>query len=97
MKISHETPISLLEYSTEFNDYDYALVHLFEEYTKYFDFFKKSISQGRTVILDNSIFELGKAFDSDRFAYWIQQLNPTEYIIPDSLENCVEKIGRAHV
>ena len=95
MKISHECPISLLEESREFNDYDYALVHLFEENEDYFEFFKESISLGRKVILDNSIFELEKAFNPERFAYWINRLQPTEYIIPDVLESCQGTMSQA--
>lgn len=87
MKVSHESPLSLLSLSRKYNDYDYALVHLFEEIPEYLEFFKKSIEMGRHVILDNSIFELGKSFNPDRFAHWIEQLNPTEYIIPDVLED----------
>lgn len=86
-KISHESPLSLLPLSRQYNDYDYALVHLFDELPEYFNFFRESIEQGRVVILDNSIFELGEAFDSDKFAEWIVKLKPTEYIIPDVLEN----------
>lgn len=95
MKISHESPLCLLEESRQYNDYDYALVHLFEEIPEYYDFFKKSIEQGRHVILDNSIFELGKAFDSERFLYWINQLKPTEYIIPDVLEDALGTMDNA--
>jgi hypothetical protein len=87
MLISHETPISLLETSRGYNDYDYALVHLFKEYPSYYSFFEKSLEQGRHVLLDNSIFELGTAYDSDEFAYWIKKLRPTEYIVPDVLED----------
>jgi len=87
MKISHESPICLLDESRRFNDYDYALVHLFEEHPKYYEFFKKSVEMGREVLLDNSIFELGVSFDPERFAYWIKKLKPTSYIIPDVLED----------
>jgi hypothetical protein len=87
MYISHETPISLLETSRGYNDYEYALVHLFKEQPEYYDFFKKSVEMGRHVLLDNSIFELGEAYDSDEFAVWINKLQPTEYIIPDVLED----------
>lgn len=87
MKIAHESPLSLLKFSRTYNDYDYALVHLFETEPKYFAFFEQSIAEGRHVILDNSIFELGTAFDADSFAYWINRLKPTEYIIPDVLED----------
>ena len=67
IKVSHESPLSMLEISRTYNDYDYALVHLFETHPGYFNFFEDSIKRGRHVILDNSIFELGKAFDSRKF------------------------------
>jgi hypothetical protein len=95
MKISHESPLCMLERSREYNDYDYALVHLFEENKEYYNFFKESLKQGREVILDNSIFELGTAFDSNRYAYWIKELRPTEYIIPDVLEDTLGTMDNA--
>jgi HPt (histidine-containing phosphotransfer) domain-containing protein len=73
-------------------DYSYALVHLFEEDKEYLNLFKEAIEEGREVILDNSIFELEKAFDADRFAYWVNELQPTWYIVPDSLENSQQTI-----
>jgi len=93
-KISHESPLSLLKLSRKYNDYDYALVHLFDELPEYLAFFKESISMGRHVILDNSIFELGTAFDSDEFAKWILELTPSEYIIPDALENIDQTLNK---
>jgi hypothetical protein len=96
MKISHEVPFALLEKSRSFNDYDYALVHLFEEHYEYYNFFVDSIKLGRTVILDNSVFELNSAFDPDRFAFWINKLQPTEYIIPDVLDDAQQTIDNIH-
>lgn len=87
MLISHETPVSLLPYSWGYNDYDYCLVHLLPENQKYKDFYFKSVEYGRRVLLDNSIFELGTAFDPDQFAYWVKELKPFEYVIPDVLED----------
>lgn len=87
MQISHEVPLVLLEKSREFNDYDYALVHLFEKYPEYLKFYKESIKMGRNVLLDNSIFELEEAFDADKFAKWVLELTPTRYIIPDVLDD----------
>ncbi len=95
IQISHEVPLILLEQSRVFNDYDYALVHLFKENKQYYDFFKKSLGLGRRVILDNSIFELESKFDNDVFIDYIKELKPTEYIIPDSLENLRETIQSA--
>lgn len=95
IKISHESPLSMLEISRTYNDYDYALVHLFEKHPSYYQFFEESLNLGRTVLLDNSIFELGTAFDSDKYMEWINKLNPTEYIIPDALEDCDLTIAKA--
>ena len=95
IKISHESPLSMLEISRTYNDYDYALVHLFETNPEYFNFFKESLKQGRTVLLDNSIFELGTAYDSNKYVEWINKLEPTEYIIPDALEDCNKTIQQA--
>lgn len=85
--ISHESPISLLEESMEYNDYDYCLVHLLESNPEYANFFKKSALLDRQVLLDNSIFELGKAFESSKFAKAVEDIQPTYYIVPDVLED----------
>lgn len=87
VKIAHEAPITIMDEVRSRTDYDYALVHLFETHPKYLRHFKQSVELGRDVILDNSIFELGEAFDADRYAHWIRELKPTEYILPDVLED----------
>jgi hypothetical protein len=87
MKIAHEAPTSIFAAVQRMTDYDYALVHLFEENPMYYRMFKDAVINGREVILDNSIFELGTAFDSDLYYKWIEKLQPTYFIIPDVLED----------
>lgn len=87
MYISHESPISILKESLRYNDYDYCLVHLCETLPEYYNFFRESIKHKRHVLLDNSIFELGVSFDPKKYAHYIEELRPTEYIIPDVLED----------
>ena len=87
MKIAHECPLSIFDQVQTLTDIDYALVHLFEESEAYYKKFKQSVHVGREVILDNSIFELGEAFDTKKYREWIKKLQPTWYIIPDVLEN----------
>jgi hypothetical protein len=96
MLVSHESPISMLEESREYNSYDYALVHLFETHPEYYSFFKQSLLQGREVLLDNSIFELGHAFDSIKFAKYVEELKPTYYIVPDVLEDSQATMASFH-
>jgi hypothetical protein len=94
MKVSHECPISILSESRFFNDFDYALVHLFDEIPEYRDYYKRMRTEfNRDVLLDNSIFELGTAFDADEFYKKILWLEPTMYIVPDVLENHSETIN----
>ena len=87
MKIAHESPKSIFKEVQKFTDYDYALVHLFEEDKEYLDLFKEAIRKGREVILDNSIFELEEAFEAEKFAYWVKRMRPEWYIVPDALED----------
>jgi hypothetical protein len=83
VKVSHETPLCLLEDSRLFNDYDYCLPHLLDQEQGYQDYFLTSVSQGRYIIMDNSLHELGHAYDEDRLMYWISVLRPNEFIVPD--------------
>ena len=88
IKIAHESPTAIFDDVQAKTDYDYALVHLLEENEEYLNHFKTAIQKkGREVILDNSIFELEEAFDAEKFAYWVEKIRPTWYIVPDALEN----------
>jgi len=94
MKTAHEAPLSIFDMVSDLTDYDYALVHLFEENPGYLAKFEEKRDQGREIILDNSIFELGESFDSERFAHWVRHLKPTWYIIPDALEKKDDTIAK---
>ena len=87
MKISHEVPICLLEDSLDFNDYDYCLPHLLDKYEEYKKYFQWAKENNRYIIMDNSLHELGHAYDTDRLMYWINELQPNEFIVPDVWEN----------
>lgn len=84
MNISHEVPLALLNESRFFNDFDYALVHLLDANEQYRKYYMNAVNEGRTVYLDNSLYELGKAFDPKKYLEWIIELRPTYYIIPDT-------------
>jgi hypothetical protein len=95
IKRFHEAPKSIFNQVQKYTHGDYALVHLYEEDPEYLKMFKQALSEGREIILDNSIFELGSAFDAERFAYWIEQTTPTWYVIPDALEDANKTIQQA--
>jgi len=97
IKISHETPLCLLNDSRRFNDYDYCLPHLLDEEPGYLEYFLESKKQGRYIIMDNSLHELGEAYNHERLIHWINELEPNEFIVPDVWENCVESIQNAEI
>jgi len=94
IKIAHESPKCIFSDVQQYTDYDYALVHLFEEDKEYLKLFRDALDKGREVILDNSIFELEEAFDADKFVEWVKILKPTWYIVPDALEDCKKTMSQ---
>ena len=97
VKVSHETPMCLLEDSMRFNDYDYCLPHLLDEEPKYLEYFKKAKEAGRYIIMDNSLHELGEAYTHERLIHWINEIKPNEFIVPDVWENCAESMQNAEI
>ena len=95
IKISHETPLCLLEDSKHFNDYDYCLPHLLDEEKGYEEYFRQVKKEGRYIIMDNSLHELGEAYNNNRLMYWINELEPDEFIVPDVWENRDQSVVNA--
>jgi hypothetical protein len=95
MKVSHEVPLCLLEDSLKFNDYQYCLPHLLDQDEDYKNFFYKVKQEGVYIIMDNSLHELGHAYNSDRLIYWINELKPDEFIVPDVWQDSIASIESA--
>ena len=83
MKVSHEVPRCLLTASPEFNDYDYCLPHLLDQDEVYKQYFYDAKKTGRYIIMDNSLHELGEAYNHKRLIHWVKELEPDEFIVPD--------------
>jgi len=95
VKVSHEVPIALLEDSKYFNDYDYCLPHLLDQYSEYEEYFRKAKRTGRYIIMDNSLHELGHAYDTKSLLYWVEELEPDEFIVPDVWEEANASVRNA--
>lgn len=94
-KISHEVPLCLLDKSREFNDYDYLLPHLMDESEEYKNFFIESKKQGRYIMMDNSLHELGIPYSEERLLYWLEQIQPNEFFVPDYWEDEIKSVKSA--
>lgn len=83
MYIAHEAPLQMMAAVQALTDYDYCLVHLLEESPEYLKFFEHTKTLDRRIIMDCSLFELGEAYNSDKYYEWLLKLDPDEYIVPD--------------
>ncbi len=94
MLISHEVPLDLLDVSLTFNDYDYLLPHYYVKYPKYKEFYLKSKEKGRTIIMDNGLFE-GGVFPDKELISIINEIKPNIFIVPDAWNDNIATLENA--
>jgi len=95
IKLSHEVPLAVLPVSKTFNDYDYCLPHLLDKEYDYFAYFEEAKKEGRYIIMDNSLHELGHAYDTERLLHWVNYFKPNEFIVPDVWQDMQGSIDNA--
>lgn len=83
MKSNHEAPLELMNFVKSYNDYDFCLPHLLDQSKEYEEFFRQSKKENRYIIMDNSLHELGESYDFNRLIFWLKELQPDEFIVPD--------------
>jgi len=83
MKISHELPLSLMHNAYKWNDYDYCLPHLIDQYDQYRLFFQKSRLDKRFIIMDNGLFE-GVTHTVEDLIEKINLIRPNIFVVPDA-------------
>ena len=83
MKVSHELPLGLMHYGYEWNDYDYCLPHLVDQYDQYRLYFQKAKADGRFIIMDNGLFE-GVEHTTEDLLDKINLIRPNIFIVPDA-------------
>ena len=94
MKISHELPLSLMQYAYEWNDYDYCLPHLLDKSPQYKLFFTKAKKDGRFIIMDNGLFE-GVNHTTEDLLEKIELLHPNIFIVPDAWNDSISTLRNA--
>jgi hypothetical protein len=50
---------------------------------------------GRYIVMDNSLHELGEAYNTKRLIHWIDEIKPNEFIIPDVWEDHISSVVNA--
>jgi len=87
MKLSFESPLSLLTNSLEYNDYQYILPHLSDLYPEYKEFMLSYRQHPDSfIIMDNGLFENVKHTQEDLIEK-IDLFEPDIFISPDEWNN----------
>jgi len=94
MKVSHELPLSLMQYAYKWNDYDYCLPHLIDESTRYKLFFQKARVDNRFIIMDNGLFE-GVDHTIADLLEKINLIRPNIFIVPDAWNDSTTTVRSA--
>lgn len=95
MRISHETPLKLLQNSLEFNDYQYILPTFYNKYSEYKEFMLEYRKQKNSfIILDNGLFE-GDNYSDSELLKMIDEIKPDIFIVPDEWNNKTNTIVNA--
>lgn len=89
VQMTYQIPIPLLE--TYRGDFDFALAHLCNFSLRYGDFYRKATSEGRMVLLDNSIHELGSPLTIDEIVQADAIIGGASFIIPPDWHDEKEK------
>lgn len=83
MKVSHESPLCLLDDSLSYNNYQYCLPRFYKKYPQYKEFFLKYRKQPDSfIILDNGLFE-GDSFTNGQLLELINEIKPDIFVVPD--------------
>ena len=85
--LAMEAPMDLLSDLPYITDFDFALTHLFKESETYFNYYESMSKQGREVVLDNSVNELGVPFSIKDMEEVAKVIQPRYIIPPDYLNN----------
>jgi len=94
MKVSHELPLSLLQYSKTWNDYEYCLPHLLDQNEQYRIHFQKARLDKRFIIMDNGLFE-GVEHTTEDLLDKINLVRPDIFIVPDAWNDSATTLRNA--
>jgi hypothetical protein len=95
LKISHEVPLCFLKESLEWNDYQYVLPHLTDQYPQYkTHMLEYREKPGSFIICDNGLFE-GVTHTTEDLLEKINLIKPNIFIVPDAWNDATTTLVNA--
>lgn len=87
LKLAVELPVSLLHLSN-LTDYDFVIASYYLKNKEYANFYKNMRKdKERFMILDNGAFENGKSMEFDAYIKIVNELDPDEVVLPDTVND----------
>ena len=95
LKISHEVPLCFLKESLKWNDYQYVLPHLIDQYPQYkTHMLEYREKPGSFIICDNGLFE-GVVHTTEDLLEKINLVRPNIFIVPDAWNDSTTTLRNA--
>lgn len=91
-KIAQIVPVLHLEQIKD-NHYHMCLAHLVEQSLEYGQFYRRMSEDGKFVLMDNGAAE-GAQLPVEELLTMYNTINPTEIVLPDTLNNCVDTLRK---
>ena len=91
-KIAQIVPVLHLE-QIHHNHYHMCLAHLVMESKEYAEFYALMVDEGKYVLMDNGAAE-GSQLSVEELIKMYETINPTEIVLPDTLNNCVDTLRK---
>jgi len=99
IRLATEMPNICLNTHGNLFNYEFCLTHMAEQSNEYLEFYLNQNKKGRLVILDNSVFELGKSVSPERI--WnvylkFERKDMVVLVCPDVFGNGLESIKKTN-
>ena len=95
MKVSHEVPLCFLKESLKWNDYQYVLPHLIDQYPQYkIHMLEYREKPGSFIIQDNGLFE-GVVHTTEDLLSKIELIRPNIFVVPDEWNDSAATLRNA--
>lgn len=91
-KIAQIVPVPHLD-QIKNNHYHMCLAHLVEQNLEYSNFYRQMSDEGKFVLMDNGAAE-GSQLSVNELLTMYEVINPTEIVLPDTLNDCVDTLRK---
>lgn len=95
MQLGFIVPIKYLDTFASQSDFHLILPHILETNEKYLNFYREKSRRGDFIIVDNSVFELGKSYPDEKLLRLASEVEADEIIVPEIIGDFQKSLKKA--